>query len=326
MGTTTSKQATINDRERDRQTESACSVCDWLGQKMAESKELTLYNLDLSPFARIVRFSLAEKGILKTVTIRNVNVRGGEHLEPWFASLSPAMTVPVLSIGDKGGGKPDEVLCDSRDIIDYLENKLGSGTPLVGGEEKEETWAFVDECYALKLSPLYLGMFRTEMKPVFDMFRDMAAKTLDKLDAKAKENPNLQEAYEKKKETNKEVLANVYDRPESYDEAKQKQGELLDFAESQLGNNSSESPWLFSSYSIADFVLTCILSNLVMFGLLKVEDTSRPKLAEYYKHVKKRPSYKQANVTDALPVMMKVMLLPMMLIHKVKSLFSKQSS
>merc|ERR1712072_684063 len=167
MGTTTSKQATINDRERE--TESACSVCDWLGQKMAESKELTLYNLDLSPFARIVRLSLAEKGILKTVTIRNVNVRGGEHLEPWFASLSPAMTVPVLSIG-----------------------------------EKEETWAFVDKCYALKLSPLYLGMFRTEMKPVFDMFRDMAAKTLGKLDARAKENPSLQEAYEKKKETNKE--------------------------------------------------------------------------------------------------------------------------
>merc|ERR1711977_139509 len=324
MGTTTSKQATINDRERDRQTESACSVCDWLGQKMAESKELTLYNLDLSPFARIVRLSLAEKGILKTVTIRNVNVRGGEHLEPWFASLSPAMTVPVLSIGEKGAGKPDEVLCDSRDIIDYLENKLGSGTPLVGGEEKEEAWAFVDKCYALKLSPLYLGMFRTEMKPVFDMFRDMAAKTLDKLDAKAKENPSLQEAYEKKKETNKEVLANVYDRPESYDEAKQQQEELLDFAETQLGSNGSESPWLFRSYSIADVVLTCILSNLVMFGLLKVE--ARPKLAEYYKRVKKRPSYKQANLTDALPVMMKVMLLPMMLIHKVKSLFSKQSS
>jgi glutathione S-transferase len=293
---------------------------------MAESKELTLYNMDLSPFARIVRLSLAEKGILKTVTIRNVNVRGGEHLEPWFASLSPAMTVPVLSIGEKGGGKPDEVLCDSRDIIDHLENKLGSGTPLVSREEKKEVWAFVDKCYELKLSPLYLGVFRREMKPVFDMFRDMAGKTLDKLDAKAKENPNLQEAYEKKKETNKEVLANVYDRPESYDEAKQKQGELLDFAESQLGNNSSESPWLFSSYSIADVVLTCILSNLVMFGLLKVEDTSRPKLAEYYKHVKKRPSYKQANMTDALPVMMKVMLLPMMLIHKVKSLFSKQSS
>merc|ERR1712144_96950 len=106
MGTTTSKQATINDRERDRQTESACSVCDWLGQKMAESKELTLYNLDLSPFARIVRLSLAEKGILKTVTIRNVNVRGGEHLEPWFASLSPAMTVPVLSIERRGQESP----------------------------------------------------------------------------------------------------------------------------------------------------------------------------------------------------------------------------
>merc|ERR1712072_1006650 len=286
MGTSTSKQATIHERERE--TESACSVCDWLGQKMAESKELTLYNLDLSPFARIVRLSLAEKGILKAVTIRNVNVRGGEHLEPWFASLSPAMTVPVLSIG---------------------------------GEEKEETWAFVDKCYALKLSPLYLGMFRTEMKPVFDMFRDMAAKTLDKLDARAKENPSLQEAYEKKKETNKEVLANVYDRPESYDEAKQQQEELLDFAETQLGSNG---PWLFRSYSVADVVLTCILSNLVMFGLLKVE--ARPKLAEYYKRVKKRPSYKQANLTDALPVMMKVMLLPMMLIHKVKSLFSKQSS
>merc|ERR1712072_83479 len=286
MGTSTSKQATIHERERE--TESACSVCDWLGQKMAESKELTLYNLDLSPFARIVRLSLAEKGILKAVTIRNVNVRGGEHLEPWFASLSPAMTVPVLSIG---------------------------------GEEKEETWAFVDKCYALKLSPLYLGMFRTEMKPVFDMFRDMAAKTLGKLDARAKENPSLQEAYEKKKETNKEVLANVYDRPESYDEAKQQQEELLDFAETQLGSNG---PWLFRSYSIADVVLTCILSNLVMFGLLKVE--ARPKLAEYYKRVKKRPSYKQANLTDALPVMMKVMLLPMMLIHKVKSLFSKQSS
>merc|ERR1712072_1342493 len=319
MGTTTSKQATINDRERE--TESACSVCDWLGQKMAESKELTLYNLDLSPFARIVRLSLAEKGILKTVTIRNVNVRGGEPLEPWFASLSPAMTVPVLSIGEKGGGKPDEVLCDSRDIIDHLENKLGSGTPLVSREEKKEVWAFVDKYYELKLSPLYLGVFRREMKPVFDMFRDMAAKTLGKLDARAKENPSLQEAYEKKKETNKEVLANVYDRPESYDEAKQQQEELLDFAETQLGSNG---PWLFRSYSISDVVLTCILSNLVMFGLLKVE--ARPKLAEYYKRVKKRPSYKQANLTDALPVMMKVMLLPMMLIHKVKSLFSKQSS
>lgn len=291
---------------------------------MAESKELTLYNLELSPFARICRLSLLEKGIPFTKV--NVNVRGGENIEPWYAALNPAMTVPTLRIADKD--KPDEnsaqVLCDSRDIIDYLENKLGSGTPLVGREQKKEIWNFVDKCYELKLSPLYLGKMRTEVKPVFDMFKDMVGKSLEKLDDKAAANPHLQEAYEKKKEANKESIAKVYERPESYEEAKKQQEELLDLAESQLASSGPESNWLFSSYSIADVVLTCILSNLVMFSLLKLKD--RPKLAEYYNCVKKRPSYKAANITDALPVMMKVMLLPMLLVHKMKSLFSKSSS
>ena len=113
------------------------------------SKELVLYNSALGPFARIVRLQLAEKGI--PYVTKDVSLSKGENILPWYVSLNPKMTVPTLTIGEKGAEEPEVVLSDSYDIIQYLENELNQGTSLVSSDpaETKQIWEIVDKWYAL---------------------------------------------------------------------------------------------------------------------------------------------------------------------------------
>lgn len=114
------------------------------------------------------------------------------------------------------------------------------------------------------------------------------------------------------------VFWTLADSPGSFDEAQKHKEQLLDETEAML---SGEGDWLLSSYSIADVVLTCMLCNLLMFGLLDLK--SRPAISKYLDSVKKRPSYKQAHISDTLPWTMRAILIPVLIIQRIKSIFTK---
>ena len=70
---------------------------------------LRLYHLPLCPFSRKVRLALLEKALVTEF----VEVAPWEQ-DPEFLALNPAAEVPVLVDGDL-------VVCDSRAIVEYLE-------------------------------------------------------------------------------------------------------------------------------------------------------------------------------------------------------------
>lgn len=62
----------------------------------------------------------------------------------------------------------------------------------------------------LEMSHLYIGKFRVDSKPMFDMYRDMQSKQMAKVEENAKKYPDLKEAYEKKQEKIKHVKDKVF--------------------------------------------------------------------------------------------------------------------
>ncbi len=59
---------------------------------------MLFYDCRTAPSPRMVRMFIAEKGI--EVPVREVDLRGGEHLTPAFRAINPYATVPVLELDD----------------------------------------------------------------------------------------------------------------------------------------------------------------------------------------------------------------------------------
>ncbi|XP_059839105.1 ganglioside-induced differentiation-associated protein 1-like isoform X2 [Hypanus sabinus] len=77
--------------------------------------KLVLYHWSQSFCSQKVRLVIAEKGL--KCEEYDVNLPLSEHNEPWFMRLNPAGEVPVLIHGDN-------IICESAQIIDYLESKF----------------------------------------------------------------------------------------------------------------------------------------------------------------------------------------------------------
>mmetsp|Transcript_4022 Transcript_4022/g.6909 ORF Transcript_4022/g.6909 Transcript_4022/m.6909 type:complete len:316 (-) Transcript_4022:143-1090(-) len=275
--------------------------------------DILLYDMEMSPFCQLVRLQMAEKGL--TYKTKVVSAATNENLEPYYVQVNPEMTVPTLSIQAKEG-EANTLIRDSRDIIEHLEYKYEGGKDLVDASKKKETWKFVDEWYSLNLTALYINAFRENSPAMFDMMRNgMLAKKVDLLTINAQKYPELKSLYEKKREKTLVARDTIYDSTDAYVEANKHMEELIAAAEEQL--KSSEGPWLFGDYSIADAALTCFLCAFNMFDLVDFE--GKPNLAKFFAEAKKRPSYKGAKILDEVPMKMKVMLVPLLLIHKIKS-------
>lgn len=95
---------------------------------MTDFDRLKFYDCKPAASPRRVRIYLVEKGIeLPTV---EVDLPGGEHLQPDFASLNSRCEVPALKLED------GTILCESVAICQYLE-ELEPNPPLFGHDIKE---------------------------------------------------------------------------------------------------------------------------------------------------------------------------------------------
>lgn len=90
---------------------------------------MKLYDCKAAPSPRRVRIFLAEKGI--EIPRIEVNLRGGEHLQPRFREVNPYCTVPVLELDD------GTLLRSTAAIWRYIE-ETSPDPPLMGRTAREK--------------------------------------------------------------------------------------------------------------------------------------------------------------------------------------------
>ena len=96
---------------------------------------MIFYDCSTAPSPRRVRIFIAEKG-MEVPTVQ-VDLRGGEHLEPAFRAKNPRCTVPVLELDD------GTCLGDIVAIQRYLE-EVQPDPPLLGRDAKDKAVVGVD--------------------------------------------------------------------------------------------------------------------------------------------------------------------------------------
>mmetsp|Transcript_5528 Transcript_5528/g.19231 ORF Transcript_5528/g.19231 Transcript_5528/m.19231 type:complete len:329 (+) Transcript_5528:112-1098(+) len=279
--------------------------------------DILLYNQGSSPFATLCRLVLAEKNLTfrkRDVSYYNWNQ---EHLEPFYAHVNPKMQIPAMTVTSESGDKT--TLTDSRDILEYLENDLGSGRSLVDPKKKRETWAFVDSFYALKFMPLFMHNFRENQPAVLMMVKDGQEKTWAKLELLSKQYPELEQTYLDKREAMKKYTADFIDSADQVPENRKRAEDLLDEAEALLAGQpeGNQNRWLFGEYSVADCCMTQLVAMLRLLDIMSFD--GRPNLKQFWEAAQKRPSYEAAGVTDELPMKMRVMMFIGSMVWKAKA-------
>jgi glutathione S-transferase len=86
-------------------------VVDGCGEEIV----LALYHNDMSSCAQKVRLCLAEKAL--EWESRHLDLRAGEHQQPWYIKLNPRAVVPTL-IDD------ETVIPESNVINEYLDDRF----------------------------------------------------------------------------------------------------------------------------------------------------------------------------------------------------------
>lgn len=89
---------------------------------------MKLYTYPAAPSPRRIHLFLAEKSLELEQAV--IDLRKGEHLEPEFAAVNPALTVPALVLDD------GTCLSESVAICDYLES-IRPDPPLIGNSARQ---------------------------------------------------------------------------------------------------------------------------------------------------------------------------------------------
>eukprot|EP00270_Netrium_digitus_P020989 TRINITY_DN880_c0_g1_i2.p1 TRINITY_DN880_c0_g1~~TRINITY_DN880_c0_g1_i2.p1 ORF type:complete len:273 (-),score=83.02 TRINITY_DN880_c0_g1_i2:212-1030(-) len=238
-------------------------------QQQAEIGELWYFPISFA--SQKARLGLEEKGV--KYNLKFVDILAGGNLTPEFLRLNPNATVPVLKLSDR-------VLTDSADIIRYA-NEFGE--PLGGEDADQEKFSywlqrqgeFNDTTYAMAAGS----------KQSAALLTDYRVKVAEK---RAAENPELKVLYEKRVAAFKKYFDESRDASKVA-ENQAKLSKLLDDAQEQL----SKTPFLAgNAFSMSDVVLMTVVARVDMGGKLDKELQSRPVLAEYWKKVTQRKSYK----------------------------------
>jgi glutathione S-transferase len=228
---------------------------------------LALYHNDMSACAQKVRLCLAEKGL--EWESRHMNLRAGEHQQEWYIKLNRRAVVPTL-IHD------DVAVQESNIINEYLDEQFPN-PPLMPpnslGRAQVRLWTIQldedihDACIAI----LSFGIaFRYQ----YIERGEAGQKMLEQI-------PNIF-----KRERRRDVIDKGMDSMH-FRIAVQRMEKLLN--EMQLA--LSQHKWLVGDdYTIADAAFTPYITRLEHLNILGMID-SRPKVVDWYKRIKDRPSF-----------------------------------
>lgn len=129
---------------------------------------MKLYQTQVAPNPRRVRMFLAEKGLLDSVELVEIDLRAGENLTPEFTARNPMRKVPVLELDD------GDCIAETMAICRYFEELYPDPHPLLGCGAREkahiEQWLrWIDFHFMLPTGMCFQhvsGVFKDRMTPI----------------------------------------------------------------------------------------------------------------------------------------------------------------
>lgn len=242
-----------------------------------------LYHAPPSYYSMIARLVLIEKGVAFESRKIDIHLLKQQNSLA-YAKINPNLTVPTLVA--------DTSLCSSLDILNYVSKKM----PGMHLEAANKT--LMDEMitahYQVEIEDLTMGKFFKTRPKMQKKALAMLEKVESDLLLLAKNHPDLSQPLIKKakltaKRREKFSPENI---ESTYFEAKQQALTFLEKMNTQL----NLSPYLAGDkYSLADIVATPFLARLEMINHLDLMNQF-PKVKSYYANLKKRPSFKKADI------------------------------
>jgi glutathione S-transferase len=233
---------------------------------------LALYHNDMSSCAQKVRLVLAEKGL--EWESRHLNLRAGEHQQGWYVKLNPRAVVPTLI--------DDEIVVPESNVInEYLDERfpdppLKPAEPF--GRARMRLWTKqLDEgVHDAGIAVLSFGVaFRHQYITRGEAGKEMLESVPDPV----------------KRERRRDVIEKGLDSPH-FRAAVARLMQLYRDMDAAL----AKGPWLAGErYSIADAAFTPYVVRLEHLAVLGMID-STPRLVDWYRRIKARPSFDNAIV------------------------------
>ncbi len=233
---------------------------------------LALYHNDMSSCAQKVRLCLSEKGL--EWENRYLNLRAGEHQQDWYIKLNPRAVVPTLIDGNI-------VVPESNVINEYLDERfpdppLKPADPF--GRARMRLWTKqLDEgVHDAGIAVLSFGVaFRHQYLTKGDAGKKMLESIPDPI----------------KRERRRDVIEKGLDS-QFFRIAIARLMELYRDMDVALGQHA----WLAGDrYTIADAAFTPYVVRLEHLDVLGLIDGT-PRLADWYRRIKARPSFQDAIV------------------------------
>ncbi|MQL82079.1 hypothetical protein Taro_014525 [Colocasia esculenta] len=237
---------------------------------------MQLYHHPYSLDSQKVRLALEEKGI--DYTSYHVNPLTGKNMDSLFFRMNPSARLPVFQNGA-------HILYRTMDIMQYIDRLIVASTEddataiisrsVMDWMEKIDGWN--PKIFTLSHVPDKYRLFISRF-----IRRVIIARMAEAPELASVYHVKLRDAYE-----TEDKLKNA----EIVKQSEEKLARLLDDAELQL----NQTPYLAGEdFTMADSMFIPVLARITLLGLEEEYINCRPRIAKYYKVVKRRPSYKVA--------------------------------
>uniref|UniRef100_A0A1D1YJT8 Glutathione S-transferase TCHQD n=2 Tax=Anthurium amnicola TaxID=1678845 RepID=A0A1D1YJT8_9ARAE len=235
---------------------------------------MQLYHHPYSLDSQKVRLALEEKGI--DYTSYHVNPLTGKNMDSSFFRKNPSARLPVFQNGA-------HIIYQTIDIVQYIDR-------LIVPSSDEDSIAIVSRGvtdWMEKIDGWNPKIFTLSHVP--DKYRLFVSRFIRQvIIARMAESPDLASVYHVR-------LRDAYEtedklkNAEIVKQSEEKLARLLDDAELQL----NQTPYLAGEdFTMADSMFVPVLARITLLNLEEEYIKCRPRIAEYYKVVKCRPSYK----------------------------------
>jgi glutathione S-transferase len=259
-----------------------------------------LYHHGSSYYGCIARLALEEKQI--RWTSRGLDVHGLEHFSPFYMAISPTVTTPLL-VHTEG------IYADSLALIKFVDGHY-PGPEMTPKDPKALAAMnqFIQMHYSFGMEELSFGKIAAGVENLSYgvivksrlgsyLKKSQLHEGIKKLEALMPELPAAgRKVAQNKIELSYHRLQNINNAAAVASKAEKGACEILDHLEGML----AEGPFVTGpSYTLADVIATLFVARCYWNANVKVYMSSLPRVMAYLELVKKRPSWKSADVWDA---------------------------
>jgi glutathione S-transferase len=234
-----------------------------------------LYDHRSSICSQMARLALVEKGL--DFTRRQVDImETNEQFEPWYIALNPRAVVPTLQVDG-------EIVTDTVNIVNRIND--GSSGPDLSGDTGTQNWLKT-------IMALHYGVLLYRNRLDSNGTAPQIIARGEFLKELCLDRPDLKALLDARLEGNQRFQALLKD-PEGIERHVEASYDLIALMANALDRHAFLAG---ASYSLADCFATAALARFTIHGFAeRWKDTS---VADYYKRMKTRPSFCEAEVID----------------------------